>query len=155
MSRTNRINNPVRSTARRVAASQSPRPDKFSLRTEHFASGGDNEPYRYHASDKWIEHRVSSCKQEKARANRRERHPNVAKIVNVCEPNGRIARTWFTQEPSNAIVGPCCQQSHDGRNETRHRHGMQKPLNSLPEQNSAYRHQSNRVEQVRATLQCS
>src|SRR5258708_5172532 len=86
---------------------------------------------------------------------RRKRYKNIADVVKVGEAYRRVVTARATEQTHYAPVGACSRKAHYDWNESQDRSGMKKPVNRLPDQQTAHGNQPDGAEEVRGAHEVS
>ena len=102
----------------------------------------NNKPERDEQGDQGVEIGAPHDRDKKAGYDWRKRYKNIADVVEVREVYRCVVTAWATEQTDYAPVGARGCKTHYDWNKSLDRSRMQKPVNSLPDQQTAHGNQT-------------
>ena len=132
-----------------MAADDFLRPKKLLARGEYLLHGRNDNPNGDARGDQGIENRVAGHSDQEAGSDRRQRHADVADIVDIGESDRRIVAARCEQEPGDAPIGGRGEKADCDRHRADDRRRVEQPLDRLPQQHCADENQADYLMEVR------
>src|SRR5258708_12309090 len=113
-------------------------PYQLLARADNRPKRRSNKPERDEQGHQRVEIGAAHDRDEKAGHYRRKRYKNIADVVKVGEAYRRVVTARATEQTHYAPVVACSRKAHYDWNESQDRSGMKKPVNRLPDQQTAH-----------------